>query len=206
MRRTRKSLGKPVTKVWHNPDIVAPRKALDAPSNRGSEGYSADRDEHHRALRSLFSSAEERSGPREATRAVSKIVSSKGRDTDPMAVDRQRLLSRILLAEGRLNISKAANEFLKAGHAFPNEHDLYLQLLEHTDEMQVRAAIEGIARLLVSEPPKRTTVLESRLRRIEQLAEENETRRDAESLRRKVREYSNAQPLTTRASVLDDAE
>jgi len=43
-----------------------------------------------------------------------------------------------------------------------------------------------LATLLVSELPKRRAVLESRLRRIEQFAEDADTRRAAERLRRRV--------------------
>ena len=63
---------------------------------------------------------------------------------------------------------------------------MYLQLLEHTDETHVKSAIDVLATLLVSELPKRRAVLESRLRRIEQFAEDADTRRAAERLRRRV--------------------
>jgi uncharacterized small protein (DUF1192 family) len=119
-------------------------------------------------------------------KAVSRIVLAPPPQSDPQATERQRLLGKLLGAEGRPKIAKAATEFLRAGFTFPEEQDVYLQLLEHTDETHVRSAIDMLATLLVGELPKRRAVLESRLRRIEQFAEDADTRRAAERLRRRV--------------------
>jgi hypothetical protein len=59
-------------------------------------------------------------------------------------------------------------------------------MLEHADETRVREAIGALGALLVGELPKRRAVLESRLRRIEQFAEDHDTREGAADLRRKV--------------------
>ena len=107
-------------------------------------------------------------------------------NSDPAAVERQRLLGKLLRAEGRPGVTKAANEFLRSGFTFPNEQDVHLQLLEHTNEDHVRTAIDALASLLGAEPPRRRAVLESRLRRIEQFADEADTRMAAERLRRQV--------------------
>ena len=96
-------------------------------------------------------------------------------------------------AEGRPAVSKCANEFLRAGFTFPDEQDVHLKLLEHADEGRVAAAIESLSTLLVGEPPKRRAVLESRLRRIEEFAEEEATREAATKLRRQVSGRSDRQ-------------
>jgi hypothetical protein len=69
---------------------------------------------------------------------------------------------------------------------FPEEQDVYLQLLEHAREEHVRSAIDKLDSILAGELPKRRAVLESRLRRIEQFAEDEETREAAARLRRRV--------------------
>lgn len=89
-------------------------------------------------------------------------------------------------AQGRPAVTKAANEFFKAGHTPPEEQDVYLQLLEHADEARVCEALTALARVLLAELPKRRAVLESRLRRIEELAEDAATRTAAADLRRQV--------------------
>jgi hypothetical protein len=59
-------------------------------------------------------------------------------------------------------------------------------MLEHSREAYVQTAIEKLAAILAVEPCKRQTVLESRLRRLEEFADEAETRSAARDLRRKV--------------------
>ena len=61
--------------------------------------------------------------------------------SDPRTAERQKLLAKLMVAEGRAKISKAADEVLKAGFTRPEEQDVHLQLLEHADEEQVRSAI-----------------------------------------------------------------
>jgi len=121
-----------------------------------------------------------------AQKGPGRIVLAPPPQTDPRTTERQRLLGKLLLAQGRPNISKAADEFLRAGFTFPEDQDVHLQLLEHTDEDKVREAIDALSGLLVGELPKRRAVLESRLRRIEEFAEEEATRAAAERLRRSV--------------------
>src|SRR5262249_9152927 len=115
-----------------------------------------------------------------------RIVLPPAPNADPKTQERQKLLGRLLNAEGRPNVSKAADDFLRAGFSFPEEQDVYLQLLEHTNEDHVRSALDVLASILTGELPKRRAVLESRLRRIEQFAEEPTTRAAAERLRRRV--------------------
>ena len=197
MRRLRRD----ATKVWHNPEIQTfPRRSEQGSAAARSHATRQDAHEtkkHRAALEALFAPRQEPEpesgkGARKVAREVagvkseSRIVLAPPPQSDPQATERQRLLGKFLCAEGRPKIAKAATDFLRAGFTFPEEQDVYLQLLEHTDETHVRSAIDVLATLLVSELPKRRAVLESRLRRIEQFAEDADTRAAAERLRRRV--------------------
>lgn len=186
MRRTRNG----TTKVWHNPDLELFGQRRGPAVGPKPTGESKEEQRKHRAaLEALFSPRRDVSAepaPTPTPTKVGRIVLAPPPQSDPKAVERQKLLSKLLGAEGRPGISKAANDFLRAGFAFPNEQDVHLQLLEHSDEGHVRAAIETLSSLLVGELPKRRAVLDSRLRRIEEFAEEAGTRDAAKALRRQV--------------------
>jgi hypothetical protein len=195
MRRVRKQ---DATKVWHNPELntfsrlgggnggVA--RPADAPEDRRSAK------QHRAALEALFAPKREPEPEEKPQRGTSggtgkpagRIVLAPAPNADPRTAERQKLLGKLLHAEGRPGITKAADEFIKAGFTFPEEQDVYLQLLEHGKEEHVRTAIDVLGGLLAGELPKRRAVLESRLRRIEQFAEEPSTRAAAERLRRRV--------------------
>jgi hypothetical protein len=198
MRRVR---NKDATKVWHNPELntfsrtgggnggVA--RVADAPEDRRSQK------QHRAALEALFApkrdpEPEEAGKPQRSApgggngKPAGRIVLAPAPNADPRTAERQKLLGKLLCAEGRPSISRAADEFIKAGFTFPEEQDVYLQLLEHTKEEHVRTAIDVLSTILAGELPKRRAVLDSRLRRIEQFAEEPSTRAAAERLRRRV--------------------
>jgi len=200
MRRIRKD----ATKVWHNPELntfstrggtggVA-RAPTDNPEDRRSAN------QHRAALEALFApkrepepddgragtSSHRAAGAGTPSKPGGRIVLASAPQSDPRTVERQKLLHKLLLAEGRPKISKAADDFVKAGFTLPEEQDVYLQLLEHANEAHVRVAIDRLGSILAGELPKRRAVLESRLRRIEQFAEEALTREVAEGLRRRV--------------------
>jgi len=199
MRRVR---NKDATKVWHNPELntfsrlgggnggVA--RPADAPEDRRHAK------QHRAALEALFAPKRDPE-PEDAAKPArnggggggngkpgGRIVLAPAPSADPRTAERQKLLGKLLLAAGRPGISKAADEFIKAGFTFPEEQDVYLQLLEHAKEEHVRTAIDVLSTILAGELPKRRAVLESRLRRIEQFAEEPSTRAAAERLRRRV--------------------
>ena len=207
MRRIRKE----ATKVWHNPELntFAQRGGGNGGVARASSEHLEEKravSQHRAALEALFApkpdssrasdgepSSEGRGSgaPRgrdssPGGKAPGRIVLTPPPSSDPKVTERQKLLSKLLNAEGRPNVSRACDDFLKAGHTFPDEQDVYLQLLEHGNEEHVRSAIDSLGTLLNGELPKRKAVLESRLRRIEQFAEEPTTRAAAEALRRRV--------------------
>lgn len=194
MRRMRKD----ETKVWHNPEL--------APHARGPKGNGASKNsvnaqdsraekQHRAALEALFAPRQEpeKNGNAKSSKDGGGTTPKPGRivlapppQSDPRGVERQKLLGKLLVAEGRPHITKAANEFLGAGFTFPDDQDVHLKLLEHSDESRVLEALGALGTLLVGELPKRRAVLESRLRRIEEFAEDETTRDAAAQLRRKV--------------------
>ena len=62
-----------------------------------------------------------------------------------------------------------------------------LQLLEHLDETLARASLGALAEILAREPPLKRPIFEQRLRRLEDSAEEEATRKAAADLRRQLR-------------------
>ena len=201
MRRIRKE----ATKVWHNPELnTFSRRGGGTGGAAPMASQAEDRrsaNQHRAALEALFAPKREAEGNGSGSggdaastgngggkgrASAGRIVLAPAPQSDPRTAERQKLLGRLLLAEGRPKITKAADEFFKAGFSLPEEQDVYLQLLEHSDEEQVRGAIDMLTTLLAGELPKRRAVLESRLRRIEQFAEEPSTREAAERLRRRV--------------------
>jgi hypothetical protein len=152
------------TKVWRDP--------LLSPTNgNGAAAEQAGDSRRHR----------KRAAP--AKRSARIVEKPKG-PRDPEQVERERLLDRLLVAEGRPSISSAVEAFLTAGFSLPHAQEVWLQVLEHNDESRVTEAIERLGAILDEEEPKRRKVLESRLRRIEEFADESSTQRAATDLRR----------------------
>ncbi len=123
--------------------------------------------------------------PRAARSA--RIVSASVQDPDGRLMEREKLLGRLLSSQGRGAITRAADQFLKAGFDFPVEQPVQLQLLEHLDETLVRGAIDVLRGIVVKEPPLKRPIFEQRLRRLEDSAEEESTRSAASELRRALR-------------------
>lgn len=113
---------------------------------------------------------------------VARIIAVPLPSSDPKEQERQRLLGRMLTAEGRLAVTRAVDEFLARGHALPQVQGVWLQVLEHRDEARVAEAIERLQMILAEVPVERRAMLESRLRRIEAFAEEPSTRAAAGGL------------------------
>jgi uncharacterized small protein (DUF1192 family) len=188
MRRGRKD----ATKVWHNPEITGVKGGYSgAPKPTATHEDRRAASHHRAALEALFApkrepEPDEKKSASGGPKLAQKIVLTPPPVSDPRTLERQKLLNKLLVSEGRPQISKAATDFLRAGFTFPDDQDVYLKLLEHADESCVRDALESLRTLLVGELPKRKGMLESRLRRIEQFAEESATRDAAERLRRLV--------------------
>jgi hypothetical protein len=123
-----------------------------------------------------------------SSRSTARMVLGKApaRDSDPRAFERNKRLARLLAAEGRHAISRVTELYLAAGFSLPLDQEIQLQLLEHSNEERVRDALSTLMVLFEREPPRRKTVLDARLRRLEENAEERATRELATALRRRM--------------------
>lgn len=120
-------------------------------------------------------------------RRAARIVAAPSRDGDAQLRERERLLARLLASEGRSSITRAADDYVRAGFDFPVDQRVQLQLLEHLDETLARASLGALAEILAREPPLKRPIFEQRLRRLEDSAEEEATRKAAADLRRQLR-------------------
>jgi len=123
----------------------------------------------------------------DAQRRAARIVHVNASGPDDREKQRLRLLDRLLTSEGRVAISRAANDLRLAGYDFPLNQDVQLQLLEHNDENLARQAIVQLRVLLESERPIKLPVFSQRLRRLEEVGEDPLTRKAASDLRRQIR-------------------
>lgn len=119
-------------------------------------------------------------------RRVARIVRAS-EDTDTQDNRAQRLLYRLERGQGRSAITIAANDLFELEIAIPRTQELQIQLLEHEDDHRARDAVFTIAELLQTEEPFQRPVLDQRLRRLEQSAEDPITRDAADALRRAIR-------------------
>jgi hypothetical protein len=134
-------------------------------------------------------SAEPASQPKAAPepRRIARIVQLNAHAGDEREREREKLLGRLMQSDGRGAITRAATEFLQKGFELPDEQVVHLQLLEHFDETRARESLEAMVRLLSREPPIKRPVLDQRLRRLEEHADEAQTRQLAADLRRTLR-------------------
>ncbi|HEY1535771.1 MAG TPA: hypothetical protein VGF76_17240 [Polyangiaceae bacterium] len=125
----------------------------------------------------------EASGPvKRAARIVTGAVA-----VDDAELERRHLLSRLLDSVTPGAVTRAANAYRKAGFSFPEEQPVQLKLLEHADEVVVCSALEVLTALLDQQPPIMLPVFEQRLKRLEEGAENADTRNQAAELRRVLR-------------------
>ena len=106
---------------------------------------------------------------------------------DDAELERRHLLSRLLDSVTPGAVTRAANSYRKAGFSFPEEQPVQLKLLEHADEAVVCSALEVLTALLDQQPPIMLPVFEQRLKRLEEGAENADTRNRAAELRRVLR-------------------
>ncbi|MEO8906247.1 MAG: hypothetical protein ABI488_26780 [Polyangiaceae bacterium] len=106
---------------------------------------------------------------------------------DDTELERRHLLSRLLDCVGPAAVARAAKAYLKGGFSFPEEQPVQLKLLEHTDEAEVCRALDVLTALLDQQAPIQLPIFEQRLKRLEEGAENPETRARAAELRRVLR-------------------
>ncbi len=205
MRRIRKE----ATKVWHNPEInTFPRRAAGSASRSAGSPNADDRrtqSQHRAALEALFAPKRDPELEAEAKgtaaplrrrrrqdgscsrRRLSRIRARGAAEAAQQAADRrgppQRLQGRRRFPQGRLHAARRPGRTPQTARA-----------------RRRRASARGDRRALVAprgELPKRRAVLESRLRRIEEFAEEACTREGARLLRRAVNGRGGAPSTTT---------
>jgi hypothetical protein len=99
----------------------------------------------------------------------------------------QQLLDRLVRSQGRGAISRAADDLWESKFVAPRQQEIQIQLLEHENEQRARDAVFVMAELLQREAPIKRPVLDQRLRRLEQSAEDPITRDAAGALRRSMR-------------------
>jgi hypothetical protein len=104
----------------------------------------------------------------------------------------QRLLDRLLRSQGRVAISRAADELWESKFKAPRQQEVQIQLLEHENEHRARDAVFVMAELLQRESPIQRPILDQRLRRLEEFAEDPITRDAARALRRSMRVHHGA--------------
>ena len=121
-----------------------------------------------------------------ASKRAARIVGAPTA-VDDAELERRHLLARLLESEGPAAITRAANAYRKGGFAFPEEQLVQLQLLEHADEAEVLRALGVLTALLDQQAPIKLPVFEQRLKRLEDDANEAETRARAAELRRVLR-------------------
>lgn len=118
-------------------------------------------------------------------RRAARIVT--GPALDDAELERRHLLARLLDSEGPAAVTRAANAYKKGGYEFPLEQPVQLALLEHSDESEVCSALDALTALLDEQAPIKLPVFEQRLKRLEDGAENPETRQRAAELRRVLR-------------------
>lgn len=106
---------------------------------------------------------------------------------DDAELERRHLLSRLLDCVGPAAVTRAAKAYSNGGFSFPEEQPVQLKLLEHTDEAEVCRALDVLTTLLDQQPPIQLPIFEQRLKRLEEGAENPETRARAAELRRVLR-------------------
>jgi hypothetical protein len=119
-------------------------------------------------------------------RRVARIVKAAEHAAAPDNRE-QRLLERLMRSQGRVAISRAADELWESKFKAPRQQAVQIQLLEHENEHRARDAVFIMAELLQRESPVQRPVLDQRLRRLEEFAEDPITRDAARALRRSMR-------------------
>src|SRR5690606_43987 len=101
-------------------------------------------------------------GEVEKPRRSARIIQATPSGGD-FEANRARLLQRLLDADGRIAITRAAEALREQQIEVPEEQEHQVQLLDHNDERRAREAMSVIARLLERQLPKKRPIMERRL-------------------------------------------
>jgi hypothetical protein len=170
------------TQVWHDPHLTSAgrKRQQTGTANAAAPAVADDAPGGDRRRR------RGKQGEPESRRDAVRIVAQPASTPDPRQAEQERLLDRLLAVEGRPAVAKAAQDYQDAGFEFPRNQLVWLQLLEHSDERIVRRAIDELGAIVAEEAVIRRPVLESRLRRLEEFADDLELRTAARALRRRI--------------------
>ncbi len=136
--------------------------------------------------------ASETPRPEGVRRRAVRIVKLTDSVLTPAGNREQQLLDRLVRSQGRGAISRAADDLWDGKFVAPRRQEVQIQLLEHENEHRARDAVFVMAELLQKEAPIKRPVLDQRLRRLEQSAEDPITRDAAGALRRSMRVHHGA--------------
>jgi hypothetical protein len=191
-RRRRKARAKPTSAQKSEPVLIVARRP-DAPRvkipSRNIAASARPKRTQPAVTTDASSAAPEEADEtvEEKPRRAARIVQAQATAVDDVELLKQRLLQRLLNAEGRGAATKAVDALDAQQIAVPDEQEFQLQLLEHVDERRARAAMDVLARLFERQTPVKRPILDQRLRRLECEADDAETRDCAASLRRTLR-------------------
>jgi hypothetical protein len=116
--------------------------------------------------------------------ALGKLLGST-EPRPPEGESRLRLLAAIRDANTSDEVSAAVDRALAAG-PLPDEAEVWARVVEHNDLDRVREALRKLPALLKAQPLKRARTLKARLRYLEEVAGDEELRREAAALRARL--------------------
>jgi hypothetical protein len=158
--------------------------------SRSEEDDARSSSKYRAALEALFARKSEPVAEPVPERAA-KIVTVPVRE-DPRREERDKRLAKLMAAEGRAAVTKTCEVYLRAGFALPEEQDVMLKVLDHDEDERVLQALASLSKLLDAEPPYRRTVLEARLRRLENDSDDPGVRELAQVVRAKLPRWRDA--------------
>ena len=115
--------------------------------------------------------------------AIGKLLDEPGAQGE--GDGRARELAAIRNADTPEDVSAAVDRALAAG-PLPDDIEIWARVVEHRDMLRVREALLRVAALLDEHPLKRARALRSRLRYLEEIAEDEEIRVLATKLRSRL--------------------
>jgi len=114
--------------------------------------------------------------------AIGKLLGSEPRTEGQ---SRAKQLADIRDAATPQDLTGAVDRALVEG-PLPDEVEIWARVVDHRDMNRVREALSRLAALLDAQPLKRTRALKARLRYLEEIAEDDDIRREAAALRSRL--------------------